>query len=782
MSAQPTAPAAPPDFVNIEIDGKKLQVPKNSMIIQAADKAGIPIPRFCYHDKLPIAANCRMCMVETEMGGKPVPKPQPACATPVMEGMKIFTQSQRALSAQRNVMEFLLINHPLDCPICDQGGECELQDVSMGYGRSVSRFVERKRVIPDENLGPLISTDMTRCIQCTRCVRFMTEVAGSPELGGMGRGEMLEIGTYIGKTIDSELGGNIIDVCPVGALTNKVFRFKARAWELIARESIGYHDALGSNLWMHTRRGDVLRTVPRDNESINECWLSDRDRYSHQGLYSDDRATKPMIRKDGELVEATWEDAIAFVANGLKKAGSDLGALVAPLTSSEEGYLLGKIVRALGSDNIDHRLRTLDFSDGTAGPTFEMPLADIEKANAIVIVGSNTRHEQPLLSHRIRKAWKKGAKVYAINPVDFDFNFLLTGKRIADVWAMADELAAFANASSGDSTVAADAKVEDVHRSIAKIMTDAPSSVVIFGDVGSQAPNASHLRAMAREFARLTKSAFNEVASGANDVGLTRANAIPQSGGKNAAQMIARTPKGLIVYHLGTSDVSDGKAFDKARDDAEFCVYIGAYACNSVKRTADAVLPIGLAPEISGTYINVDGTAQTTAAGSKLPGDAREGWRVLRALGAQLGLDDFGFTDFSEVHATVKAQLAEKSLVGKGGGKPSLQRPDANRAQGSFVRIATVPIYRADAVVRRAKSLQSHPLTGHAAIGLHPEDALALGLSADAHAKVSAGDAETTLPVIVTRAVPRGSAWIESTWSETKALPPSGSLVTVARV
>ncbi len=788
MSAQPTAPAAPPDFVNIEIDGKKLQVPKNSMIIQAADKAGIPIPRFCYHDKLPIAANCRMCMVETEMGGKPVPKPQPACATPVMEGMKIFTQSQRALSAQRNVMEFLLINHPLDCPICDQGGECELQDVSMGYGRSVSRFVERKRVIPDENLGPLISTDMTRCIQCTRCVRFMTEVAGSPELGGMGRGEMLEIGTYIGKTIDSELGGNIIDVCPVGALTNKVFRFKARAWELIARESVAYHDALGSNLWLHTRRGDVLRTVPRDNEAINECWLSDRDRYSHQGLYSDDRATKPMIRKDGQLVETTLEEAIAFVAQNLQKTGSDVGALVAPLTSSEEGYLLGKIVRGLGSDSIDHRLRTLDFSDGTAGPTFEMPLADIEMANAIVIVGSNTRHEQPLLSHRIRKAWKKGAKVYAINPVDFDFNFLLTGKRIADVWSMGDELAAFASASSGDEMVTANlqdqvrsAKVEDAHRSIAKIVADAPSSVIIFGDVASHAPNASALRAMAREFARLTKSAFNEIASGANDVGLTRVGVLPQSSGKNAAQMIAQPPKSLIIYHAGTSDLSDGKAFDTARDNAEFCVYIGAYACNSVKRTAHAVLPIGLAPEISGTYVNVDGVAQSVNGGAKLPGDAREGWRVLRALGAHLGLTDFEFTEFAEVHAKVRAQLAAKSAAVASGEKSVQQRPDANRGPGNFVRIATVPIYRTDAVVRRAKSLQAHPLTGHAAVGLHPEDALALGLSADAQAKISAGDAETVLPVILTREVPRGSAWIESTWSQTKTLPPSGSVVTVAR-
>src|SRR5215470_16747817 len=414
-------------MIEITLDGQKVEVPEGSMVMHAADAADTYIPHFCYHKKLSIAANCRMCLVDVEKA----PKPMPACATPVMEGMKIFTQSQRALSAQRNVMEFLLINHPLDCPICDQGGECELQDMSMGYGRSVSRFAERKRVVPDEDLGPLIATEMTRCIQCTRCVRFMSEIAGSPELGGLGRGENLEIGTYIGKTIDSELGGNIIDVCPVGALTNKVFRFKARAWELIAREGVGYHDALGSNLWLHLLRGEVLRTVPRDNEAINECWLSDRDRYSHEGLYANDRATKPMIRKDGELVEASWDEAIAFVAEGLKKhAGDELGALVAPLTSSEEGFLLANIVRALGSDNIDHRLRTLDFADGAPAAAFEMPLAQVEKAKTIVLVGSNPRHEAPLLGSRIRKAAKHGARVYAVNPIDFDFNFTLAGKAI----------------------------------------------------------------------------------------------------------------------------------------------------------------------------------------------------------------------------------------------------------------------------------------------------------------------------------------------------------------
>jgi NADH-quinone oxidoreductase subunit G len=790
MSAQPTAPAAPPDFVNIEIDGKHLQVPKNSMIIAAADKAGIAIPRFCYHEKLPIAANCRMCMVETEMGGKAVPKPQPACATPVMEGMKVFTQSQRALSAQRNVMEFLLINHPLDCPICDQGGECELQDLSMGYGRSVSRFAERKRVVPDEDLGPLISTEMTRCIQCTRCVRFMTEVAGSPELGSLGRGEDLEIGTYIGKTIDSELGGNVIDVCPVGALTNKVFRFKARAWELIARESIGYHDALGSNLWLHTRRGEVLRTVPRDNEAINECWLSDRDRYSHEGLYAQDRAQKPMIRKNGELVETTWEEAIAFVANGLKQNAStqpaaDLGALVSPMTSSEEGYLLAALVRGLGSDSIDHRLRVTDFADGAAGATFELPLAQVEKTRTLLLVGSNPRHDLPLLGHRIRKAWMHGAKVYAVNPIDFDCNFELAGKSIVLPTQIAGELAALAAAAGEGGVVApaeiagliAQAQPTQAHRDTVKALGDAGSSVLVFGDYAVSHAQASLLRALAKYIAQATKSAFNEIAQGANGVGLARVGALPQGNGRNAAALLAQPPKSLVVYNLGSQDTSAPSAFDHARSTADFCVYIGAYACSGVRRTAHAVLPIGLAPEIDGTYVNLDGFVQTVAGGAKLPGDARSGWRVLRALGAALGLDGFDATDIGDVRAAIKDMIATKYTTPHSGKVSST----ASTAASGLQRIATVPIYRADSVLRRSAALQAHPLTGHAAIGLHPEDAIALGLAHGAQAKVSAAGKETTLPVMITRALPRGGAWVEASWSETGTLPPDGALLTVAR-
>ena len=786
MSAVPANPTTPPDMVNIEIDGKALQVRKNSMIIEAADKAGIAIPRFCYHDKLPIAANCRMCMVETEMGGKPVPKPQPACATPVMEGMKIHTQSQRALSAQRNVMEFLLINHPLDCPICDQGGECELQDMSMGYGRSVSRFAERKRVVPDEDLGPLISTEMTRCIQCTRCVRFMTEVAGSPELGGMGRGEHLEIGTYIGKAIDSELGGNIIDVCPVGALTNKVFRFKARAWELIARESIGYHDALGSNLWLHTRRGEVLRTVPRDNEAINECWLSDRDRYSHQGLYAKDRATKPMVRKNGELVAVTWDEAIAFVADGLKKNGADIGALVAPLTSCEEGFLLGNIVRGLGSDSIDHRLRTVDFADRAAGATFEMPLAQIENSHAILLVGSNPRHDQPLLGHRVRKAFKKGAKVYAVNPIDFDFNFLLAGKSIVLPNALVAELAALAAAAGeggaaagGDlATVIGAAKPTDAHRATIKALRDASPSVLIFGDYAGHHAQGSLLRALAKYIAQATNSAFNEISDGANAAGLARVGALPQGDGRNAATLLTNPTKCLVVYHAGSQDTGAPARYDDVRSNTDFHVYIGAYACSGVQRTAHAILPIGLPPEIDGTYVNIDGAVQTVSGGAKLPGDARPGWRVLRALGAALGLAGFDAVNFSDVRKAIAAQVEAKYTKPQSGKFNNAATP----VQGSGLqRIATLPIYRSDAVLRRAPALQSHPLNGECAIGLNPEDALALGLSHGAKAKVSGGDGDVELPVIVTRMVPKGGAWLEKTWSETRPLPPNGGLLTVTR-
>lgn len=778
MSAQPVNPATPPDHVNIEIDGVAMTAPKGSMIIQAADKADIPIPRFCYHDKLPIAANCRMCLVEVEKS----PKPMPACATPVMEGMKVQTRSQKALASQRNVMEFLLINHPLDCPICDQGGECELQDVSMGYGRSVSRFVERKRAVADEDLGPLIATEMTRCIQCTRCVRFVSEVAGTYELGGMSRGENLEIGTYIGKSIESELGGNIIDVCPVGALTNKPFRFQARAWELIARESIGWHDALGSNLWLHTRRGEVLRTVPRDNEAINECWLSDRDRYSCEGLLAADRATKPMLKKHGQWTEVGWHEALAFVVEKLKSGDPDqLGTLVHPATTSEEGALLARLVRGLGSRHIDHRVHQLDFADGAAGFGFDTPLADIEKARTVLLIGSHLRFELPLVNQRVRKAWKRGAKVHAINPVDFSFNYDLASKTIATPDGMLDAVLKLARAVrdggasfSGEWTSALDgANADDGATKLAASLKD--GAVLILGEAAVGHPQASLLRTAARAIAAATRAGYNEIPQGANAVGLSRAGVLPGEGGFDARAMLAQPRKAYLLYGIEPPfDFADGAAAVKALANAGTVIAFARFASDALKAVAEAILPIGALPEIDGTLVNLSGTAQRVSAGAKLPGEARPGWKALRALGEKLGLAGFDFTDLDPVRAELEPKLSTSNAGSNG--KTAARAP----AKG-LARIATRPIYRGDDVLRRAEALQQHPLTVGAAVGLNAEDAIALGLSQGAMAKVSGPAGTATLPVHVSRAVPRGAAWIESAYTETSALPPCGAELVITK-
>src|SRR5690242_7975921 len=661
MSAQPKENAAP-DLVEIEIDGKPLKAPKGSMIIQAADAAGIPIPRFCYHKKLAVAANCRQCLVEVEKMGKPAP----ACATPIAPGMKVFTRSDKAVKAQRNVMEFLLINHPLDCPICDQGGECELQDVSMGYGRSVSRFTERKRVVADEDIGPLVATDMTRCIQCTRCVRFTAEIAGTYELGGMGRGENLEIGTYIGKTITSELSGNIIDVCPVGALTNKPFRFRARAWELIARPSIGYHDALGSNLWLHTRVGKVLRTVPRDNEQVNECWLADRDRYSCEGLYAGDRASKPAIKRDGEWVDVEWNDALAFVQQKLKAfKGEEIGALVHPATSCEEGALLARIMQSLGSNNIDHRLRALDLADKAFAAPFELPHAQLDQVGAALLVGCDPRRELPLLNHRLRQATKRGAKVFAINPAHFEFNYVLAGETVVPPQRMLESLLLLAKAvgvRSDDRQLAealAAAPADEHARAMADTLKGGTDSVLVFGLAAAQHPQASLLRSLARMIARTAGIAFNEIPDGANAVGLAHVGVVPGEGGLDARAMLSAPRKAYLLYGAEPPyDFADGAQAMQALRAADCVIVFSAFAGERLREVADVILPIGLLPEIDATLVNLDGRVQACSAGATMPGGARAGWRVLRALGGALQAPGFDFVDVAQVRTTMLASLA----------------------------------------------------------------------------------------------------------------------------
>ena len=748
MSAQPAGPNVPPDHVTIEIDGQSMAVPKNSMIIQAADKAGIPIPRFCYHEKLAIAANCRMCLVDAEMGGRASPKPLPACATPVSDGMKVFTRNEKALKSQRNVMEFLLINHPLDCPVCDQGGECELQDLSLGYGRSVSRFQERKRAVADEDIGPLVSTEMTRCIHCTRCVRFTADIAGTYELGGMYRGENLQIGTYDGKPLTTELSGNVVDVCPVGALTNKVFQFRARPWELTARESIGYHDAMGSNLFLHVRRGEVLRSVPRDNEAVNECWLSDRDRYSHQGLYAEDRAVKPLQLVDGEWREVSWAEGLAAAAEILRAhQGDDLGVLAHPATPNDEGSLLARLAEGMGTGNLDHRIFNRDFSDAAVAEPFAMPLADIEHADAIVLFGTNVRHELPLLHQRIRKAnTHRNAKVYAVNPVDFDFAFSLAGKQIVAPSKLAGALedAALIDAVKG-----------------------ATRPVLIVGALAENHPQAASLRAAAQKFAAATGAALCRIPQGANAVGLARNGVLPAK--RDVAGMFAEPRSAYVIYGIEPGlDFADGAAAQKALKAAKVVAF-SHFACKSTRNVADVILPIGALPEIEATLTNLDGIEQRTQAGGKLPGEAREGWKVLRALGGELQLPTFEFTD-----------LAGARAIGSATTPSNIARSAAPVAASEGLEVAaTAAIYRTDGVVRRAEALQAHPLNAAPCITLNPADAEAAGLVHGAVAKVGSPDGTATLPVVIDISVAPGTAWIESGHGATA--PLGAGRVTVVR-
>ncbi|GGD55212.1 NADH-quinone oxidoreductase subunit NuoG [Pseudoxanthomonas indica] len=734
MSAQPVNPDLPPDHVTVFIDGVEMAAPKGSMIIQAADKAGIPIPRFCYHDKLAIAANCRMCLVDVEK----MPKPAPACATPVMDGMKVQTRSEKALKSQRNVMEFLLINHPLDCPICDQGGECELQDLSLGYGRSVSRFQERKRVVPDEDIGPLVATEMTRCIQCTRCVRFTAEIAGTYELGGMYRGENLQIGTYDGKPLTTEISGNVIDVCPVGALTNKVFQFRARPWELIARESVGFHDAMGSNLFHHSRRGQVLRSVPRDNEAVNECWLSDRDRYSHQGLYADDRAVKPLQKVNGEWKEVSWAEGLAAAAEILRaNRGDDLGVLVHPATSNEEGGLLARLADGLDTGNLDHRINNRDFSDGAVAEAFASPLAEIEKADVIVVFGSNIRHELPLLHQRLRKAQGKGSKIHVVNPVDFDFAFGIAGKHIVAPSKLAGALN--------------DAALREVVQA-------GRHTVLLVGGIAENHPQAASLRAAAREFAAATGAKLCRIPQGANALGLTRHGVLPSR--RDVAGMFAEPRKAYVIYGIEAGlDFADTPAAARALTAAKVVAF-SHFACKSTRDFADVILPIGALPEIEATLTNLNGDEQRTQAAGKLPGDAREGWRVLRALGGELQLPAFEFTDLAGVRALIGARASV-----------TLAPTAAATQDGEGLELAvSAAIYRTDGTVRRAEALQAHPLNVGARVVLNPADAQSLGVNEGQMVKLGASQGTATLPLVIDARVAAGAAWIEGGYGATAPL------------
>src|ERR1700739_612957 len=617
------------DQINIESDGIAVKAHRGEMIIRATDRAGVYVPRFCYHEKLSIAANCRMCLVEVEKA----PKPLPACATPVAEGMKGFTKSPRALRARRATMEFLLINHPLDCPICDQGGECELQDLAVGFGRDLSRYHERKRAVADENLGPLIATDMTRCIHCTRCIRFTEEIAGIQELGMIGRGEHMKVRTYIESAVNHELVGNVIDLCPVGALVSKPYRFSARAWEMSATPLVSPHDAVGTNLYGHVLRGRLMRVVPRENEAINETWIADRDRFSYEGIYSPDRLPTPLLRRGESWVESDWESALGQAAAALRARAPDLGVLVSPSSTLEELYLAARVARGLGTHNVDHRLRQRDFRDQQADPVFPglgMALTDVEALQGLLVIGANLRREVPILAHRVRKAALRGAQLAMLNPARFPHLFPVRAQLTSAAADFVGDLAALlaaAAAASGKSVppqlaaVTAEARMTDAHRAAAQVLLSGERRAVWLGALAARHAAFADLPALAAARAQPTGATLARLAEGGNAAGAYLAGAIPhrEAGARAVARpgLTARdmlqTPLRAYLLFGGLEPSIDALDPESLRTlaKAELVVAVTPFASEKLKRIAHVLLPMGTFAETSGTYVNCEGLWQS---------------------------------------------------------------------------------------------------------------------------------------------------------------------------
>lgn len=736
------------DMINIEVDGQALQVPKGAMIIEATDKAGIDIPRFCYHKKLSIAANCRMCLVDVEKA----PKPLPACATPVMDGMKVYTESRRARDAQQGVMEFLLINHPLDCPICDQGGECELQDLAMGYGRSVSRFTERKRSVKDKNIGPLVSTDMTRCIHCTRCVRFLDEIAGTNELGGIGRGENTEISTFVERSVDSELSGNIIDLCPVGALTNKPFRFSARAWELTARPAVATHDSLGSNVWYHVRRGEIMRTVPRDNETVNESWLADRDRYSHFGWQHDARLTAPMIKHNQDWSECDWEQALRATTEMLKgRAADQVAILASSQASTEDHFSLVQFAASLGGATVDHRLRTLD-ADDTGIAHCSIPLSSLSSTDAALVVGSHLSHEQPLLAQRLRQAKRQnGATIHSLNAVAYDWHFETKHTLLAGPQNWLPELGGLLLAAyklSGQ-TVSDDAlgqwlttiESNEQQQQLVQSLLDAERPVLMFGAQAAMHPDAGLLRQVFRRLASLCDAQRIELDYGANSYGANLVGARPISGGLLIDEIAQKNKQILILHDIDpVLDSANPELILEACRQADHVIAINSFASDSLRALADIVLPLASMVETGGTLYNVEGLQQRFAASIKPVGEARPLWKMLRMLSEQLELNGCDWLTTNELQQQMDVQLAEQALTVE---QQSDWRTPSLNTDGIH-RLGEVPMYSVDAVCRYSSPLQQ---TSQAKdinkARVHPDTAKQLKLKEGDAMNVDASDASS---------------------------------------
>ncbi|MEN9417165.1 MAG: dehydrogenase [Pseudomonadota bacterium] len=767
-------------MIELELDGKKVSVPPGSMVMHAADAAGVYVPHFCYHKKLSIAANCRMCLVDVEKA----PKPMPACATPVTAGMVVHTKSDKAVKAQKSVMEFLLINHPLDCPICDQGGECQLQDLAVGYGGSASRYQEEKRVVFHKNVGPLISMEeMSRCIHCTRCVRFGQEIAGVMELGMAHRGEHSEITTFVGRSVDSELSGNMIDICPVGALTSKPFRYSARTWELARRRSVSPHDSTGANLVVQVKGDKVMRVVPLENEAVNECWIADRDRFSYEALSSPQRLTQPMLRQGGQWVAVDWSTALEYVANGLKQivaeyGASAVGALGSPHATVEELHLLGQVVRGLGSENIDHRLRHADFRRTGLAPGqarwLGLPIAQLSELDRALVVGSFLRKDHPLFAQRLRQAVRRGAQVSSLQAVHDDWlmplHARLTAAPAGWVQALAEVAAALAEADG----VAAPLTVEPsaAARTVAQSLLSGTRKAVLLGNAAVQHPQATELLALAQWIGVRTGASVGVFGEAANSVGAQLAGALPGPGGLDAAAMLAQPRRAWLLFGVEpVLDMADPQAAHAALQQADMVVALTSFRDAAVDG-ADVLLPIAPFTETSGTFVNAEGRIQSFQGVVRPLGETRPGWKVLRVLGNLLGLPGFDVETSEQVRqaalgdeATLSARLSNDA------GSVPAALPQAVVA--GVQRLADVPIYAADSLVRRAESLQRTADARAPQASVGPALWAAHGLQPGDRLRVRQGAGSVVLPVRLDATMADGTVRVPAGHADTCTLGAS---------
>ncbi|MFC3865487.1 NADH-quinone oxidoreductase subunit NuoG [Alcaligenes aquatilis] len=775
-------------MVELTIDGIKVDAPEGSMVIQAAHDAGVYVPHFCYHKKLSIAANCRMCLVDVEKA----PKPLPACATPVTNGMVVRTRSEKAVAAQKSVMEFLLINHPLDCPVCDQGGECQLQDLAVGYGGSESRYKEEKRVVAAKSMGPLISTEaMQRCIHCTRCVRTGEEIAGVQEVGMLNRGEHAEITTFVGRAVESELSGNMIDVCPVGALLSKPFRFNARTWELARRRSVSPHDSVGANLVLQAKMDKVLRVVPFENDEVNECWISDRDRFSYEGLYTEDRLTRPMVRgDDGQWREASWNDAMQTIVAGMnavrEKFGADqLGCIGSATSTTEELALLARLGRALGTENVDFRLRQTDARlDGAlAGvPWLGMPLTALNELDRVLVVGSFLRKDHPLMAQRLRQAVKRGAQVSFIdsaadNPL---FN-AIAGRMTVAPSQLANSLAQVlvAVAKAKDSAVPAGlegVQVSAEAQQIADSLASGERVAILLGNMAVNSDQASVIAANANAIAQASGAKLGFLTAGGNTVGGYLANAVPGKGGLTAEQMLAQTLRAYLVLNVEPALDSDlGERAVETLKSATFSVALTSYR-SAAEQWADVMLPVSPFTETSGTFVNAEGRVQSFKGAAAPVGDTRPAWKVLRVLGNLFQLDGFDDETSESVRDSVMAAGVESRLSNQ----INLAASVLPAASG-LERVADVPIYRSDALVRRSAPLQETPASAAPTARMAAATLAQLGLADGDLVKVRSSQGEVSLPAQLDDTVALNSVRVATAFSETAALGSAFGQLTVER-